>query len=212
LAALHEVSLDPQFRWDVRLDEGRPSTAVAVQRAYLAMVRLVCDLRSPWKHRVVSDWETVLDELETDYRRCRDRLDWVAKLALIREFQAANDLSDADPWLRSLDLEYHRLDPEAGLYYALEQTGAMPGIPDEMGVRRAITEPPRTTRAYVRGRCIQKFADAVVAAQWDHVSLRGRKSLHKISLLDLFAPEQVMRYARAVDDARTPDDLAAIAQ
>jgi proteasome accessory factor PafA2 len=211
LTALHEVSLDSRFGWEVRLENGRPSTALAVQRAHLDVVRQVCDLNPPGKAALVADWAAVLNDLEADYRRCRDRLDWVAKLALIREFQAANGVSDADPWLQSLDLEYHRLDLAAGLYYALEQAGAMQGVPDETAVRRAIAEPPRTTRAYVRGRCVQKFADAVVAAQWDHVSLRGRHGLQRISLLDLFAPEQVMRYASVVDEAQTPDDLNAIA-
>jgi proteasome accessory factor A len=212
LAALHEVSLDPCFRWEVRLEGGRPSTALAVQRVYLEAVRKVCDLNAPWKAAVVADWAAVLNDLETDYRRCRDRLDWVAKLALIREFQAVHRVSDADPWLQSLDLEYHRLDPAAGLYYAWERAGAVRGVPDEALVKRAIAEPPRTTRAYVRGRCIQKFAEAVVAAQWDYVSLRGRRGVLRISLADLFAPEQVMRYARIVDEAQTPDDLDAIAE
>ena len=212
VGALHEISLDPRFRWEVRLENGRPATAPEIQRAYLDRVREVCDLNVPWKAALVAEWATVLEDLETDCRRCRDRLDWVAKRELIREFQAANGVGDADPWLRSLDLEYHRLDLAAGLYYALEQTGRMKGVPDETIVRRAVTEPPRTTRAYVRGRCVQKFAAAVVAAQWDHVSLDGSHGPRRISLLDLFAPEQVMRYAKAVDEARTPDDLSAIAE
>ncbi len=90
--------------------------------------------------------------------RCRNRLDWVAKLALIREFQAAQNLGANDPWLQSLDLEYHRLDRAKGLYYALEQSGSIIGAPDDAAVRRAISDPPRSTRAYIRGRCIQKFA------------------------------------------------------
>ena len=30
-----------------------------------------------------------------------------------------------------------------------------------------MTDPPTTTRAYFRGRCLQKFPDDVVAANWD---------------------------------------------
>ncbi len=143
--------------------------------------------------------------------RCRDRLDWVAKLALIREFQAAQNLSADDPWLQSLDLEYHKLDRQNGLYFALEQGGSIRGVPDETAVRRAISEPPRTTRAYIRGRCIQKFSPAVISAQWDHITLQGTNGPLKISLLDVFTPEQVRTCSKVVDAAQCPDDLRSIA-
>ena len=147
-----------KFRWPVALQNGAASSAIAVQRAWCQAAREFCDLTDPAKAALWADWNQVLTDLETDPMRCRDRLDWVAKLALIRQFQAAQNIGDDDPWLRSLDLEYHRLDLEAGLYYALEQSGAMAGAPDEAAVRRAISEPPRSTRACIRGRCIQKFS------------------------------------------------------
>jgi hypothetical protein len=114
--------------------------------------------------------------------------------------------------LQSLDLEYHRLDRDEGLYYALEQAGQIQGVPEEGLVRRAISEPPRTTRAYVRGRCIQKFSQFVVSAQWDHVTLQGTNGPLKISLLNVFTPEELAAYAKVVDAAKTPDDLASIAE
>lgn len=206
LAALPAVSRDPSRRWELMLDGQRPSTGLDVQRQYLNAVRAVCDLSPAGKAALVADWEAVLNDLETDFMRCRNRLDWVAKLGLVREFQAAQGLADDDPWLRSLDLEYHRLDPAEGLYYGLEQSGAMLGVPEEQTVRRAVTQPP-TTRATVRGKCIQKFAASVIAAQWDHITLQGREGPIKISLVDLFAPEDVLRYSRVVDAARSPDDL-----
>ena len=147
------------------------------------------------------------NDLERDIFLCRNRLDWVAKLSLVREFQASQNLRDDDPWLRSLDLEYHRLDVAEGLYYGLEQASAMLGAPEEAAVWHAVSQPPKTTRAYVRGRCIQKFAALVVAAQWDHITLQGSNGPIKISLLDLFAPEDILRYGSAIDAASTPDDL-----
>lgn len=209
LGALAAISRDPRFRWEVALQEGRPSTAVAIQRQYLEAVKQLCDLSLPEKADLVADWEEALNDLETDWLRCRDRLDWVAKLALIREFQDAQSLQDDDPWLRSFDLEYHRLDMTEGLYYGLEQSGAIRGVPDEAAVREAVTQPP-FTRAYVRGKCIQKFASAVISAQWDHITLQGSDGPIKISLLDLFAPSEIVHYANAIDAARSPDDLRMI--
>ncbi|MEO6183112.1 MAG: proteasome accessory factor PafA2 family protein [Verrucomicrobiota bacterium] len=207
LGALPAISRDPKFRWELILQNSQVSTAVEVQRKYLQAVRELCDLSDPAKANVVFDWETILDDLENDYTRCRNRLDWVAKLMLIREFQAAQNINDDDPWLRSLDLEYHRLSREEGLYYGLEQSGAFQNIPSEGAVRAAICGPPLTTRALIRGKCVQKFRNAILSAQWDHVTLKGKDGPIKISLLDLFSPTQISHYAQMIDRAQTPEDL-----
>jgi proteasome accessory factor A len=207
LGALPAISHDKNFRWELVLQNNQVSTAVEVQRKYLQAVRELCDLTDPAKSQLVLDWEATLNDLETDYLLCRSRLDWVAKLALIREFQAAQNVANDDPWLRSLDLEYHRLDLEEGLYYGLEKSGAFERVPDEGAVRAAICGPPLTTRALIRGKCIQKFHDFILSAQWDHVTLRGESGPIKISLLDLFAPTQISHYAQLIDQAQTPEDL-----
>ncbi len=212
LRALTAISRDPKFRWEVTLQENKCSNALALQREYWQAVNDLCDLSDPAKASIVADWDTVLLDLEADPMRCRDRLDWVAKLALVQEFRQTQNLSSTDPWLQSLDLEYHRLDRQAGLYFALEQAGSIKGVPDPAAVFRAISEPPATTRAYIRGRCIQKFAAAVVSAQWDHITLQGSRGPLKISLLDVFTLDEVAAYAKVVDAAKCPDDLASIAE
>ena len=208
---MRDISRDPKFRWHVALQDGERSNALAVQRAYWRAAREFCDLSDPGQGRRAADWDQVLTDLEADPMRCRDRLDWVAKLALVREFQAAQNIGADDPWLQSLDLEYHRLDREQGLYYALEQAGAILGVPEEAAVRRAISEPPRTTRAYIRGRCIQKFSASVISAQWDHITLQGTHGPLKISLLDVFTQDEVSACAKVVDAAKCADDLQSIA-
>jgi proteasome accessory factor A len=210
LLTLVSVSRDPSFRWEITLEGGKPSTGLDVQRAYLAAVKDVCDLSLPEKAQLVTEWESVLNDLAADYERCRDRLDWVAKLMMVREFQAAQNLADDDPWLRSVDLEYHRLDLAEGLYYGLEQGGTLRRVPSEAAVRDAIKHPP-FSRAYIRGKCIQKFANHVTSAQWDHITLQGSDGPIKISLLDLFAPDEIVRYAKTINAARSPDDLKTIA-
>lgn len=212
LSALTAISQDPQFRWEVEMGKGGKTTALEIQRHYLEAVKSVCDLEQADRAELVADWEKVLNDLETDHQLCRDRLDWVAKLMLVREFQAAEQLSDDDPWLRSLDLAYHLLDEDEGLYAGLEAGGMMQGVPSSESVQGALSLPPRDTRAWIRGRCISKFPEAVVSAQWDHVTLRTASGHLRISLMDLFAPEDILRYAQCVERAVKPEDLQAIAE
>jgi proteasome accessory factor PafA2 len=207
LRALTSISRDGTFQWLVNLQEGAVTSAVDIQREYLRAVKEGCQLDTPERQKLVADWEEVLNDLSRNVILCRNRLDWVAKMALIREFQETQNISADDPWLQSLDLEYSRLDPAEGLYYGLEQSGAMAETVSREVAEYAKRHPPASTRAYIRGRCIQKFCSSVIAAQWDHITLDGDNGPIKISLSDLFAPQEIMHYRKAVDAAQKPEDL-----
>ncbi len=210
LESLRAISRDLSFQWVVPLNNG-PSSAVEIQRAFLKAVRETCDLSDPEKAGVAADWEEALNDLEADPMKCRDRLDWVAKLNLIADFRAAQDIPEDSPWLRSLDLEYHRLDLAEGLYYGLEQSGAIRSAVSEAAAVEAMRQPPLTTRASIRGKCVQKFGAAVTAAQWDHVVVKTKNGSLKISLVDLFDPAQIAHCNALLDAARTPEDLRPLA-
>jgi proteasome accessory factor A len=204
---LKSISRDPNFQWFLTLKDRSGSNAIDVQRRYLDAVRESCVLDHADASWTVTEWERVLNDLEADPLRCRDRVDWVAKHALITEFQKSQGLAPDDPWVQSLDLEYHRLDLESGLYFGLEQSGSIRSIPNPATARAAQKEPPDTTRAFIRGRCIGKFPEQVLAAQWDHVVLQGEQQEIKISLLDLFAPADVLHYRSCIEKAETPDEF-----
>lgn len=210
LAALRAISRDPAWKWEVKLAGRRTATALEIQRAYLDAVKTHVEPATPEHTQLIAAWEEVLNDLAADPRRCADRLDWVAKHELIRGFQNAEGLADDDPWLRSLDLEYHRLDPADGLFFGLEQAGRIRRVVDDAQVTRAIYEPPTDTRARIRGRCVDKFEQAVLSAQWDHITLKTAAGPLKIDLTQLFSPAELARVAAAVEAARTPDDLHAL--
>jgi len=207
LDTLKSISRDPAFKWYLRLDGNKPSTAVDVQRSYLRLVQKLCRLDAPWKIRLIADWEKVLNDLENDSSLCRDRLDWVAKLFLIQDFCSMNEIKPDDPWVQSLDLEYHRLDREEGLFYGLQQSGSMTSAAGDAAGRLAMTQPPSSTRAAVRGMLVRKFSESMLAAQWDHVILSGKSRPIKISLLDLFQPARIQHLCERIESASEPEDL-----
>src|SRR5205085_7138197 len=88
-----------------------------------------------------------------------------------------------DPKLRLVDLQYHDVRREKGLYYRLAEAGKVETIATEEEIRRAVIEPPDDTRAFFRGRCIQKYADAIAAASWDSVIFdTGGEALQRIPM------------------------------
>ena len=118
------LSRDESLQWLLELKDGRTISAIDVQRLYLAAARKHCDEdeETTW---LLREWEAVLDDLAADYWRCRDRVDWVAKKFLLTTFRESEGLEWDDPWLQSIDLEYHNVSLEHGLYYELMREGQM---------------------------------------------------------------------------------------
>ncbi|MDB6092692.1 MAG: proteasome accessory factor [Verrucomicrobia bacterium] len=209
LAALPAISRDLTWKWKLRTAGGRTMSAIDVQRGYLDLVReFAPPVDAEWR-RLFNAWATILDDLERDPLSTADRLDWSAKHRLIEEFRANEGIAPDDPWLRSLDLSYHHLDPELGLFYGLKASGAFQQpFPDaDLG---AAWRAPASTRAALRGGCIEKFGALVESAQWDGVILQDGRRRIEIDLKDVFTRERVEQGLAAIAAALTPADLLSL--
>ena len=102
-------------------------------------------------------------------RLTRDRVDWVAKKFLLNALREEEKLAWTDPWLQAIDLEYHNILPDQGLFYELLGQGSMRRIVSEEEIKSAIFAPPETTRAFFRGRSVARFNDAITSIQWDEI-------------------------------------------
>jgi proteasome accessory factor A len=117
---------------------------------------------------------------------CAEELDWVAKLKLLTQYRDRDGLEWDDAKLHLIDLQYADVRPEKGLYHRLVGSGRIIRLLEDASVEAAMHEPPVDTRAYFRGRCLEKYADAVAAASWDSVifDLPGRTSLQRVPTVD----------------------------
>ena len=122
----------------------------------------------------------------TDLFRLADQLDWVAKLKLMESYRERDGLGWDAPKLALIDLQYADVDPRRSLYSALVAKGRMRRLVTDEEIERARTTPPEDTRAYFRGRVMEKFGRSVVAASWDSVifDVPGRPALQRVPLLD----------------------------
>ncbi len=180
--ATKSISRDQTYDWIIELTDGRKISAIEVQRIYLAAAMKEAaadDMEAKW---LLREWETVLNDLERDIRLCRDRVDWVAKKELLETFQREEQLSWIDPWLQSIDLEYHNIAPDAGLYYELVRQGTMRSIVTEAKVKQAIFSPPEDTRAYFRGRSVARFNAQIKSIQWDEIVFTVAGKLRRVQL------------------------------
>jgi proteasome accessory factor A len=109
-------------------------------------------------------------------------VDWAAKKFLLDALQEEEKLSWSDPWLQSIDLEYHNLDLDRGLYYELLRKGLMRRVTNEDEIKNAIFNPPETTRAFFRGRAVARFNDEISSIQWDEIVFATGAYSHRVAL------------------------------
>src|SRR6478609_2166560 len=191
VSALRAVSHDPTLKRTVTLHDGRKLTAIQLQLEYLDLAKKFVEDRlgsdaDPQTLDVLARWESVLDRLERDPMLCASELDWVAKLKLLEQYRQRDGLDWDDAKLQLIDYQYSDIRPEKGLYHRLVGLGRIDRLLDDVVVESAMHDPPTDTRAYFRGRCLSKFADAVAAASWDSVifDLPGHESLQRVPTID----------------------------
>ena len=188
--SLHAVSHDPSLRHLLTVD-GRTLTAVQLQMEYLDLAKKYVEDRygadaDAQTTDVLARWESVLDRLETDPFLCARELDWVAKLQLLNQFRDRDGLDWDDAKLQLIDLQYSDVRPDKGLYHRLVRLDRMDRLITDEEVSAAMHHPPEDTRAYFRGRCLEKYSDRIAAASWDSVifDLPGRESLQRVPTVD----------------------------
>ncbi|HEX2131431.1 MAG TPA: depupylase/deamidase Dop [Actinophytocola sp.] len=185
--AVHTLSHDPTLKATVELASGRKYTGLDLQHAYRELIAENLDRteQDEVSLHVLSTWGDILDALSRDPMECADRLDWPAKLRLLEGFRARDNLGWASPRLHLIDLQYSDVRLDKGLYNRLVTRGSMKRLVTEEEVTAAITTPPSDTRAYFRGRCLEKYPSSIAAASWDSVIFDlGRESLVRIPTLE----------------------------
>jgi proteasome accessory factor A len=182
-----KVSHDPTLRHPIQLADGGTITALDLQWRYLAWVGAYADSEGVDEvhRRLLDTWAGILTDLERDPISTADRLDWTAKLRLLQAYRDRDGLTWDDAKLRLLDLQYHDVDPARGLYHRLIASGDMVRLFSDDQIERAATQPPERTRAYFRGRCVERFPDDVVAANWDSIIFDvGRETLRRVPMME----------------------------
>jgi proteasome accessory factor PafA2 len=204
-----QVSHDLSMRRPIELDGGGTATALEIQGRYLEWLAKYVEkeLDEPVWRQVIEEWERTLGLLENEPEKLADTLDWVAKKRLFEGYIERDGLSWSDPKLRALDLQYHDVDPEKGLYQRMAARGRMRRLFSDDEIASAASQPPTRTRAYFRGRCVTEFPGSLVAANWDSLVFdTGESHLKRVPMMEPLRGD-VDRVGRLLDESEDAADL-----
>ncbi len=186
--ALRRFSLDPTL---CRVEVGDDGLARSAWDLQDALWHVASDYAGRTGASAVADeaevslillhWREMLDGVRDDPDSVADRVDWAAKRRILRGYQQRHDLSGTDVRLRAIDLQYHDVRRERSL---ASRAGLRPLFTPE-NVRHAVHAPPPTTRAFFRGRCVERFPEHIVAANWDSLVFDlGEGPLQRVPMMD----------------------------
>jgi proteasome accessory factor A len=206
--AAKSISRDQNYDWIIELRDGRKISAIDIQRLYLEAAREHCEQDDEVRW-ILGAWGEILNDLQRDVMTCVDRLDWVAKKFLLTTFRESEGIDWTDPWLQSIDLEYHDIALDHGLYYELIRAGRMQRFITEADIKAAIFQPPETTRAFFRGRSVARFHEQIASIQWDEVVFKTPTGPRTVSLNRVFDDGALERVNNIMREAESFDDFQA---
>ncbi len=190
--ATRDISRDATRQWRVTLADGRSCDALDVQRAFLAAARehlRGLDVETDW---LLDQWCFTLDCLRAKPNALIGGVDWITKFWLLETFRAAENLEWTDPWLQSLDLEYHNLNPANGLFHGVAAPSKTIGEFNARARRpSALRIPPMDTRAWARGIAVEQFMRETrpYVINWDSISLEGGRHFPMGDPFNTYEPE-----------------------
>lgn len=127
------------------------------------------EISDPEIAKVILECRALLANRTSNWDEFWPYVDWAAKLWLLEQF-AASDGGWDESTMQSLDLNYHLLDPEEGLYAGLASSGylRLPDIPIA-----SINQAPSGSRAVARSVAVTKFSKQIKTAGWERITFES---------------------------------------
>jgi proteasome accessory factor A len=210
--ALKDISHDPTCKAAVALKNGKKVTAVDIQRCFHETAQRYLATHPdchPTYQAIVAEWGAVLDRLASNPMQLYREIDWVMKLHLLTNYMERRHSSWEDPRIAMMDLQYHDVRPEKGLYYLLERSGAARRMLTDAEIVQAMEDPPEDTRAYFRGQCLKKFKNQILGVNWDSISFNLGDGPIKRILMEEPTRGTKKHVQQLLDRSETAADLVA---
>lgn len=178
IRAIREISHDMTCTRRVRLANGREVSALDIQTEYLnRAIRFAehHDLTDQEK-LALEMWEHCLTALADDPLKLDREIDWVIKYKLIENYRERHGIELNDAKVALVDLQYHDVNRERGLFYRLQKRGMVERMVTDEEISHAVENPPETTRARLRGEFIRRAKEQKrdYTVDWVHLKLNDQ--------------------------------------
>jgi proteasome accessory factor A len=178
IRAIREISHDTSCRRKVRLANGRELSALDIQSEYLGKALKYAETKdlSPQEKQALQMWEHCVATIERDPMDLDRECDWVIKHKLIEGYRAKHDLPLTHPKVALIDLQYHDISRQRGLFYKLQDAGLVERTCTDADIDEAVETPPQTTRARLRGEFIRRAKERKrdYTVDWVHLKLNDQ--------------------------------------
>ncbi len=180
IRSIREISHDITGKHPLKMADGRTLTAIDIQRIYLEKVAGFLSYHGEHNElvpRIMDLWERTLDAVESeDHSGIDTEIDWAIKAKLIGSFAQRHKVEWGSPEVAQLDLRYHDISPERGLFNMLERRGAAARVVEDAQIAAAVDVAPASTRAHLRGRFVTAARESGrdYTVDWVHLKLNDR--------------------------------------
>ncbi len=178
IRAIREISHDITCRRQVRLANGREASAFDIQSEYLNRARRYADNHelSTLEKQALDMWEHCMTAIEEDPLQLDREVDWVIKYHLLERYRERHGLDMDHARIALMDLQYHDVNRERGLFYLMQDRGLVERICVDADIDHAVANPPETTRARLRGEFIRKAKERKrdYTVDWVHLKLNDQ--------------------------------------
>ncbi|HEU0275202.1 MAG TPA: proteasome accessory factor PafA2 family protein [Candidatus Udaeobacter sp.] len=174
-----DISRDPTHQWIVHLENGKTVGALDVQWEFYRLAQKHLRNSSAETNWLLENWAFVLEVIRNNQQALIGGVDWITKKWLLEAFVESEGLSWDDPWLQSIDLEYHNIDSSRGLFFAVKPGKRIAEWNNNVRRSNAVHVPPANTRASGRARAVSFFrnCDSPYVINWDSIACDNRDFL-----------------------------------
>jgi proteasome accessory factor A len=173
--AIRDISHDITCRKKVKLANGKEWSALEIQQELLQKAISFSETRgfNNEEQRALEMWKHCITTIADDPLKLSREVDWVIKYHLIERFRSRHQLPLDDAKAQMVDIQYHDIKRDRGVFYNLQQQGLVDSICSQSDIETAKSHPPQTTRAKLRGDFIRqaKLSKRDFTVDWVHLKL-----------------------------------------
>jgi proteasome accessory factor A len=174
-----DISRDIGGAWMTRLENGKTIGALDVQWQFYELACAYLRGRDEETDWLLESWSFTLEALGNKLESLIGGVDWITKKWLLETFIRAEKIGWHDPWLQSLDLEYHNINRDKGLFYSVTAAKRIGEWNNYAQREEATLRPPFNTRASGRAHAVAHFQNGrqPYVINWDSIACNSRDFL-----------------------------------